>query len=133
MATPSGIPVLGDLAPGSHIGQFYWDQHDLLDTLVPFFAAGLHQHERCIWVCSEPLCAADARSALAKTVPDLADREQRGEIQILDHDEWYLQRGQMSPEQVIQGWLDAERDALAAGGTVASMRWTKPLRISPWE
>ena len=105
MATPSGIPVLGDLQPGSHIGQFYWDQHDLVETLVPFFASGLRQHERCIWICSPPLCAAEARSALAQVVPDLADCERVGQIAIVDHDEWYLRRGHLSPEQVIQGFV----------------------------
>src|SRR5690349_6483246 len=113
MATPSGIPALGDLQPGAHVGQFYWDQHDLLDTLVPFFATGLEQGERCIWVCSQPLCAAEARSALAKVVTDLDDRERRGEIELLDHDEWYVKRGHLSAEAVIDGWLDAEREALA--------------------
>jgi signal transduction histidine kinase len=115
MATPSGIPALGDLQPGSHIGQFYWDQHDLLETLVPFFATGLQQLERCIWVCSQPLCAAAARSALDQLVPDLSERERIGQMSIFDHDEWYLARGHLSPAQIIQGWLDAESEALAAG------------------
>ncbi|HEY5946473.1 MAG TPA: MEDS domain-containing protein [Kofleriaceae bacterium] len=115
MAIPSGIPVLGDLQPGAHIGQFYWDQHDLLETLVPFFATGLRQHERCIWVCSQPLCAAEARSALAKLVSDLAERERIGQIAILDHEDWYTRRGHLSPAQVIQGWLDAEQEALDNG------------------
>ncbi|HEY5923470.1 MAG TPA: MEDS domain-containing protein, partial [Kofleriaceae bacterium] len=115
MATPSGIPALGDVQPGAHIGQFYWDQNDLLETLVPFFATGLRQLERCIWVCSQPLCAAEARSALAKAVPDLAERERVHQIAIYDHDEWYVQRGHLTPDQVIEGWLTAEREALAAG------------------
>jgi signal transduction histidine kinase len=115
MATPSGISVLGDLPPGSHVGQFYWDEHDLLETLVPYFVAGLRQFERCIWVCSPPLCAAEARSALASVVRDLADRERAGQISIFDHSEWYLERGHLSPDEVIEGWLAAEREALAAG------------------
>jgi signal transduction histidine kinase/CheY-like chemotaxis protein len=122
MATPSGISALGELEPGSHIGQFYWDQHDLLETLVPYFATGLAQHERCIWACSEPLCAAHARGALAKLVPDLAERERVGQISIFDHDEWYTARGNLSPDQVIEAWLQAEQEALAAG--------YKALRIS---
>ena len=115
MASPSGISALGDLQPGAHVGQFYWDQHDLLDTLVPFFAAGLRQHERCIWVCSQPLCAADARTALAASAPDLSERERGGQIEIFDHEDWYTRAGEMTPDQVIRGWLDAEVEALAAG------------------
>jgi signal transduction histidine kinase len=115
MANPSGIPVLGDLVPGSHIGQFYWDQHDLLETLVPFFATGLAHHERCIWVCAQPLCASEARAALAAVVLELADHERAGQIEILDHEHWYLQHGQLDGDAVIQRWLQAEQDALAAG------------------
>src|SRR5687768_3508648 len=115
MASPSGIPALGDLQPGAHVGQFYWDQHDLLDTLVPFFAAGVRQHERCIWVCSQPLCAADARTALATVIPDLSERERGGQIEILDHHDWYARAGELTPDQVIHGWLDAEVKALAVG------------------
>ncbi len=115
MSSASGIPVLGDLAPGTHIGQFYWDQLDLVETLVPYFAAGLRCGERCIWVCSPPLCAADARAALAEVVPDLAARERDGHIEILDHEDWYLRRGHLTPDQVIDGWLVAEQEALAAG------------------
>jgi signal transduction histidine kinase len=117
MATPSGLPILGDLQHGSHIGQFYWDQHDLLETLVPFFATGLRERERCIWVCSQPLCAAEARSALANAVPELDVLERSGQISILDHHEWYTTAGHLNAEQVIDGWLIAERDALAAGYT----------------
>ncbi len=115
MATPSGIPGLGDLQPGAHIGQFYWDQRDLLETLVPYFVAGLRQLERCIWVCSEPLRAADARSALATVVADLAERERSGQIDICDHEEWYARHGELSPDRVIECWLTAEEEALAAG------------------
>jgi len=115
MATPSGIPCLGDVPESAHVAQFYWDEADLLETLVPFFATGLEQRERCIWVCAEPLRAADARKALESAVPDVHERERAGQIQIVDHDDWYTQGGDLSPEQVIERWLRAERDALAGG------------------
>jgi signal transduction histidine kinase len=115
MAIPSGIPALGDLPTSAHVGHFYWDQADLLDTLVPFFTTGLREGDRCIWVCSQPLCAAEARSALEASVPHLADRERAGQIDILDHHDWYTRQGTLTPEQVIDGWLRAEDEALAAG------------------
>ena len=115
MASPSGIPQLGDLAPGSHVGQLYRDQQDLLDTLVPYFAAGLTASERCIWVTAQPLGAAQARAALARAVPDLAQRERAGQIEIVDHKDWYTRSGKMTTEQVIESWLAAEESALAAG------------------
>jgi signal transduction histidine kinase/ActR/RegA family two-component response regulator len=115
MAIHSGIPALGDLPTSAHVGQFYWDQADLLDTLVPFFATGLREGDRCIWVCSQPLCAAEARSALEASVCDLAERERAGQIDIFDHHDWYTRHGTSSPEQVLDGWLRAEEEALKAG------------------
>ncbi len=115
MATPSGIPQLGDLAPGSHVGQLYRDQQDLLDTLVPFFAAGLAANERCIWVTAHPLGASQARAALARVVPDLAQHERSKQIEILDHSAWHTRSGEMTSEQVIESWLSAEEAALRDG------------------
>jgi signal transduction histidine kinase len=115
MANPSGIPVLGDIQAGAHIGQFYWDQLDLLETLVPFFATGLRNRERCVWLCSQPLGTDEARRALSELVPDLAERERLGQIDILDYGEWYAQNGHRSADDLIKDWLDAEQAALDAG------------------
>ena len=70
MATGSrntGISVVGDMPWGT----FYETTEDLLDTLVPYFKAGLEGNEFCVWVISEPLREADAWSALEGAVPEL--------------------------------------------------------------
>jgi signal transduction histidine kinase len=130
MASPSGIPQLGDLAHGAHVGQLYRDAQDLLEMLVPFFATGLVAYERCIWVTAQPLGAAEARAALARRIPDLADREATGQIEIVDHDAWYLRSGDLTPQQVIDRWLDAEEQALATGYTglriSGNTAWLRP-------
>jgi signal transduction histidine kinase len=113
----TGIGCLGELAWGSHFCHFYRTEADLVDSLVPYFRAGLEAGERCLWVTSEPLRASDARRALAAAMPDLAAREERGEIAILDHGEWYLQTGHQDADAVLRGWVDAHDRALAAGFT----------------
>lgn len=50
----SGIGAIGDLAWGAHVCHLYQTRDDLLDTLVPFFAAGLENNEQCLWVTSDP-------------------------------------------------------------------------------
>ena len=50
-----GIGVVGDVPWGSHFFMFYETKEDLLDTLVPYFKAGLESGELCLWVVSEPL------------------------------------------------------------------------------
>jgi MEDS: MEthanogen/methylotroph, DcmR Sensory domain len=74
----TGIGVLGDVPWGTHFSMFYETKEDLLDTLVPYFKAGLETGELCLWVVSEPLTEEDARDALHKAVSEferyLADR-----------------------------------------------------------
>jgi signal transduction histidine kinase len=113
--TPGGVPGLGDVAWGSHFCHFYQTGDDLADTLVPFFKAGLDHHEACLWVTSEPFPARTARAALAAVVPDLASREARGQIEIVDHDEWYLRAGRQESAQALDGWIEHERRALESG------------------
>ncbi|WP_158621480.1 MEDS domain-containing protein [Corallococcus aberystwythensis] len=112
---PSGIPAVGDLPWGSHFCQFYGDRDDLVDSLVPYFKAGLENNEHCLWVTSEPFAATDARTMLRNAVPDLDQRMARGQIEIIDHRDWYMQAGGKSPDEVLQGWVDRHGRALAQG------------------
>src|SRR5688572_5827113 len=67
-SSPSGIQAVGDIAFGTHFCQFYRTQEDLADTLVPFFVAGLRNHELCMWVTSDPLGAEEARAAMREAM-----------------------------------------------------------------
>ena len=56
-----------------HFCHFYETKQDLLDTLVPYFKAGLETNEFCLWVVSDTdlITVAEAKAALAQAVPDL--------------------------------------------------------------
>jgi PAS domain-containing protein len=114
-STASGVPGLGDVPYGTHFCHFYEGRNDLEDTLVPFFEAGLHRNEACLWVTSEPFRANEAREALGSVVPDLAERERVGQIEIIDHSDWYLHHGSTDAASTLRGWLDREERALKAG------------------
>ena len=60
----TGLQSLGEMPWGSHVCQFFSNDSDLRDTLVPYFKAGLENNERCLLVAMEPFTADDARSAL---------------------------------------------------------------------
>jgi len=51
----TGIDVMGAVPWGTHFCQFYQTREDLLDTLVPYFEAGLENNEFCMWITAEPL------------------------------------------------------------------------------
>jgi signal transduction histidine kinase len=114
---PSGLSAVGSLPWGAHFCQFYDEQVDLVDSLVPFFKAGLDSHEKCLWVTSEPLPARDARTALRQAVPDLAERERRNQIEIIDHHDWYTATGKTDPDSTLRGWVEREERARADGFT----------------
>ena len=64
----TGISVVGDMPWGRHFCHFYATKQDLLDTLVPFFKAGLESKEFCLWVVSDSdlITVEEAKGALAK-------------------------------------------------------------------
>src|ERR1700726_235896 len=68
---PTGIGVVGDITWGSHFFLFYETKEDLLETLVPYFKAGLESGEFCVWALCKPLTAAEAMRALRRSVADI--------------------------------------------------------------
>jgi two-component system, sensor histidine kinase PdtaS len=107
--TEAGIPGIGLIPFGVHLCHFYRKRKELLDGLVPYFAAGLRNNERCIWITAPPLAAAEAAAELRKEVPDLDRRLKEGAIRILDHDD------PGAPGGDVDAWLQEEEKALAEG------------------
>jgi len=64
----TGLEVLGDVPWGTHWCQFFQTQKDLIDTLVPYFRAGLEAKEFCQWVIDDPLTEERARRALKEGI-----------------------------------------------------------------
>jgi PAS domain S-box-containing protein len=118
----TGLSVLGDMPWGTHVCHFYETTQDLLDTLVPYFQAGLEHNEFCLWVISAPLTAEDAMRALRQAVPDLDRHLAEHTIELLPYDEWYLQDGVVDLRRAIAGWKAKLDQALARG--YAGMRVT---------
>jgi C4-dicarboxylate-specific signal transduction histidine kinase len=109
----TGIGVMGDVPWGTHFCHFYETKEDLLDTLVPYFKAGLERQECCLWVLSEPLTEEEARHALRQAVPDLDRYLADGSIEFLLGREWYLQGGTFDLARVTSGWNAKLAHALA--------------------
>ena len=112
--TESGIANIGKIPWGSHFCQFYRDKTDLAEILVPYFIAGLANHERCIWVTSTPYGAQQAAAGLGEALPDFKLMKNKGQITICEFEDWYLGAG-LSRETTMQRWLTEEQQALASG------------------
>src|SRR5260221_6844366 len=103
---PTGISVIGDVRWGTHFCYFYETKQDLLDALVPYFKAGLENNEFCLWVVSQPVTVEEAIHALEQAVPDFNRHLAERNVEIHDHDEWYLHNGRCDPKRVLQGWRE---------------------------
>jgi len=111
----SGIPAVGQLRWGAHFCQFYETAEDLVDTLVPFFKAGLEGNEQCLWVAAPPLGVHGATDALRTAVPDLDARIRRGQIEFVDAGDWYLRAKKEGADDLIAKWIKCKEQALARG------------------
>jgi PAS domain S-box-containing protein len=111
----SGLDIIGDVPWGTHFCQFYQDKQDLIDTLVPYFAAGLAGHEFCMWITSEPLQVEEAKAAMRAAVPCLDDFLAAGQIKFLDYTEWYTVGGEFDADRVLAGWVRELEAATARG------------------
>src|SRR5262245_5868323 len=99
----SGLSIVGDVPWGTHFCQFYASKQDLLDTLVPYFKAGLEHGEFCLWVTSPPLATQEAWGALRAAVLDLDRYLAENSIEIVAYDRWYRNGGGFDLDRVIRG------------------------------
>jgi PAS domain S-box-containing protein len=113
----TGISVVGDVPWGTHFCHFYETKQDLLDTLVPYFKAGLESKEFCLWVVSDAdlITLEEAKGALAEAVPDLDRHITDENIEIVDGLEWYLEENVLNLERVTRAWDAKLKRALARG------------------
>src|ERR1043166_9786878 len=87
----------------------------LLDTLVPYFKAGLEGEELCVWVVSEPLTEREAEDALRQALPDLDWHLAEHHLEIVGAREWYLDGGTFEIDRVTRAWAQKLDRALADG------------------
>jgi two-component sensor histidine kinase len=113
--TPSGLPFVGDLVWGAHFCKFYETAEDLKDCLIPYFKAGLDNNEKCLWVASEPFGKMDALAALRAASANADAAIAHGQIEVIDHTEWYRCQGSVRPEELPLTWLGRVEQALAEG------------------
>jgi MEDS: MEthanogen/methylotroph, DcmR Sensory domain len=112
--TSCGLPGINGIPYGVHMCHFYESGAELAAALVPYFAAGLRNNERCLWIASEPLTAAPAKIAVQNAGLDVEAAMRNGALRIIDHGEWFSQTGTQAG-QIVQAWLAEESRALAQG------------------
>jgi PAS domain S-box-containing protein len=111
----SGIEVIGNIPWGTHFCQFYRTKKELVDTLVPYFRAGLENNEFCICITTDNLLADDTPKVLSKSVKGFPDYLQKGQFELVPYREWYLKTGSFDSARVLQAWEQKLNQALQKG------------------
>ncbi len=112
----SGIAAVGDIRWGTHFCEFYQTKQDLIDTLVPYFKAGLENNEFCMWVTDNNLTVEEARKAMTKAIPGFTTNYlKKGQIEIQPCDEWYLHGGSFKSKVVVNGLIKKLEQAQKKG------------------
>ena len=111
--TKYGIPGIDHVPFGIHVCHFYRARQELVDALVPYFAAGLGNNENCVWVT--PLPTDEAAAALGKVLMGVDALLDKGRMQIFDSKAWHARTRGMDEGTVVQFWLNEERKALGQG------------------
>ncbi|MFC1718676.1 MEDS domain-containing protein [Candidatus Poribacteria bacterium] len=110
----SGIQILDLLRWGTHIAQLYETKNELTELVVPYIETGLEQDELCVWVTAE-MSQEEARKALAGNIPDLQRYIDKGQLQILSHEEWFMPDGRFDGQCVLDGGHKKCHEALSSG------------------
>ena len=111
----SGIDVVGDLPWGAHFCHFYNTKEDLVETLVPYFSAGLESNELCVCVCSEPLTEQEITEAMRTALVGFDDYLAEGRIEVVSDHDWYLTDGNLDLKKAAHGWDQKLAAATARG------------------
>ncbi|MEW5802569.1 MAG: PAS domain S-box protein [bacterium] len=103
------------LSWGTHLCQFYQTKEEFTEVLAFYFREGLTHNEFCLWITSEPLSIKEARLILRQVKLD--DYLKKGQIKLLDFDQWYTRSGGGfdDPASLSQRLIEQEKQALAGG------------------
>jgi len=110
----SGIQALGLVCWGTHIAQVCRNEDELTEVLVPYIESGLEDNELCAWVTSEIL-EEEAREALTKEMPNLQEYVNRGQLQFLSYQDWYMPDGHFNVQYALDNALRKYQEALSNG------------------
>src|SRR5579862_3760349 len=114
-ATTSAISFMGDVPWGTQFCCFFESTQDLIDTSIPFFQAGLKNHDFCLWIVYAPLTEAEAMRAMRDAVPDFDRHLLEGDIEILLHPAPLDDGAVCTPSERLR-WLHEKVDAALERG-----------------
>ena len=136
----AGIIVQDNIPWGTHLCLFHETREDLLNTMVPYFRAGLENKEFCLWILQPSVTRQDALEALRRGVPDFDHYLSNGDIELMSQDQWYREGGRFELESVTERFREKLEEAnargyigLRANGSSAWLQRTDLIAFSEYE
>jgi DNA-binding CsgD family transcriptional regulator len=111
----TGIGILSGIPWGTHLCLFHETKQDFLDTMVPYFRAGLENNEFCLWVLQPSIAEQDALEALKQGVPDFDRHLSNGSMELVSQHHWYTEEGRFDLTTVIGRFRKKLREAVSKG------------------
>jgi hypothetical protein len=112
---PCGLEPATQIPWGSHRCLFYRSPAQLAEVTAAYMRAGLQGHELCVWVTTAPLTPMQAQAALDRAGCDTARYVRSGQLQLVAHDEWYLEDGRFDKARTLGKWEGPVRRAESDG------------------
>jgi PAS domain S-box-containing protein len=129
-----GIQGTGPASSGTHVCLFYETKQDLLQTLVPFFKAGLELEESCLWIVSEPLTLEEASQALRHSVPDFDRHLAERRIELSTCTGWCFNGETGDLHRIVSLLRDKLAEALSRGfAGLRVSRYSSDLEQRHWQ
>lgn len=105
----------GTLPQVTHFCEFHHTDLELVETLIPYFTAGIEADEFCICVTSDPAGVQGTETRLREAAPHLGRYLDSGQIEILDCRDWYLRGGHFDADRLLGQWVEKEQRCLDSG------------------
>lgn len=110
----SGIDALDLIQWGSHIAQLCSSKYDLTELLIPYMKNGLQHNERCLWVISD-MSVSEAKIAIIENFPDSEKCLDKGQLEIISYEDWYLFNGHFDGQAILDLSLEKYKNAIYSG------------------
>lgn len=111
----TGIIVQGSIPWGTHLCLFYETKQDLLDTMVPYFRAGLENKEFCLWILQPSITRQDALDVLRRGISDFDRHLSEGDIELTSQEQWFTKNGKFELAAVVQRFRAQLEKAISNG------------------
>jgi hypothetical protein len=108
-----GVDLVGAVPWGTHLCQLYETKQDSLDIIFPYFAAGLHDNEYCLWVTSSPQEATEATASLKQAIPRFSCYLKQNKMAIINYTDIFT--GSFDVNVLLDWLLEQEKTAVAYG------------------